>query len=203
MTIESKVLNQFQRSWYHSFLEEVFLSDKMKILMIFKLESIENPRFCFFWDTRYSVNSSFYILHRLHSNIYMYSSKGIYDRCIFVTIWSIKKKSVSLTPCSRILSVIHLSSLRYSLRDARHARSMTKRKGVALRSVERALRSWATSKIRESLVWSPSPLMYQSAMECITIWRMVGDCPCINNIMGREHSNIYCNLWQNTNERRP
>lgn len=42
-----------------------------------------------------------------------------------------------LTPCSLILSVSHLSSLRYSRRDASAARSITKANGVPFSSMER------------------------------------------------------------------
>lgn len=39
-------------------------------------------------------------------------------------------------------------------------------------------KSWATSRMRDSLAWSYcSPLMYHSAIECIISWRMEGDCP--------------------------
>ena len=43
-----------------------------------------------------------------------------------------------LTPCSLILSDSHLSSFKYSLLDAKQARSITKANGVAFRSMDRA-----------------------------------------------------------------
>lgn len=43
----------------------------------------------------------------------------------------------TLTPCSRILSVSHLSSLRYSRREASAARSITKANGVPFSSIDR------------------------------------------------------------------
>lgn len=43
----------------------------------------------------------------------------------------------ALTPCSRILSVSHLSSLRYSRREASAARSITKANGVPFSSIDR------------------------------------------------------------------
>lgn len=77
------------------------------------------------------------------------------------------------SPCSLILSVNHFSRLRYSLLLARIARSITKGKGCPFSIRERALRSWATSRIRDSLECSLSPswaaLWYQSAMLSIKI----------------------------------
>lgn len=46
-------------------------------------------------------------------------------------------------------------------------------------------KSWATSRMRDSLAWSYcSPLMYHSAIECIISWRMEGDCPWKKTTMG-------------------
>ena len=83
-----------------------------------------------------------------------------------------------LTLCSLILSVSHLSNFKYSLLEARHARSITNAKGVAFSNIDRAFRSWATSKILDNLVWScGSPRMYHSAMECMMRVRMVLEWP--------------------------
>jgi hypothetical protein len=47
-------------------------------------------------------------------------------------------KAVIFTPCSLILSDSHLSNLRYSLLEARQARSITKANGVAFSSIDKA-----------------------------------------------------------------
>lgn len=60
----------------------------------------------------------------------------------------IKKEKSCFTPCSRILSVSHLSSLRYSRREASAARSITKANGVPFSSIDKAWRK----KIRRLLV---------------------------------------------------
>ena len=46
--------------------------------------------------------------------------------------------SDAITLCSEILSDSHLSSLRYSRREAKQARSTTKAYGVAFSSIDRA-----------------------------------------------------------------
>ena len=61
------------------------------------------------------------------------------------------------SPCSLIWSPSHLSRLRYSLREAITARSMTKGTAFELRRMESAFRSCATSRIRLSLAVSSSP----------------------------------------------
>lgn len=45
---------------------------------------------------------------------------------------------LKLTPCSLILSDSHLSSFRYSLLDAKQARSITKANGVAFSNIDNA-----------------------------------------------------------------
>jgi len=60
----------------------------------------------------------------------------------------IPKKEIYYTPCSRILSVSHLSSLRYSRLDARQAKSMTKAYGVAFSNTDSA---YNTSHIHQQI----------------------------------------------------
>lgn len=57
------------------------------------------------------------------------------------------------TPCSLILSVSHLSSLRYSRRDARAARSITKANGVPFSNMER---DWKGDKETRQPWWISS-----------------------------------------------
>ena len=53
----------------------------------------------------------------------------------------------TLTPCSLILSVNHLSSLRYSRREASAARSITKANGVPFSSIDRDWRKTKTHRL--------------------------------------------------------
>ena len=70
--------------------------------------------------------------------------------------------------CSRILSVKHLSSLRYSRRDARHERSITKGKRWTFSNIDNVFRSWVTKRILDKRAWSCSASMYHSAVVFIT-----------------------------------
>ena len=86
--------------------------------------------------------------------------------------------ATKVSPCSRILSVSHLSSLRYSRREARHERSITKGKRWTFSNIDNAFRSWATSRILDKRAWSCSALMYHSAIACITRGLTWGDWAC-------------------------
>ena len=86
-------------------------------------------------------------------------------------------KLTCLTWCSLIFSDSHLSSLRYSLREARHARSMTNANGDVVKSMDNAFRSWETSRIRlRRNCWcSGSLFMYQWDIACSMWVRIVVD----------------------------
>ena len=59
MAIESKLLNQFQWYWYHSFRRQCFIWWNQNMLyiffFIFEYKSYESRAFRFCWDTRYSL----------------------------------------------------------------------------------------------------------------------------------------------------
>lgn len=65
----------------------------------------------------------------------------------FVLITKLCKKEV--TWCSLSLSLNHLSSLRYSRRDARAARSMTNTNGEPFNSIDNAYRKNKTDKLNK------------------------------------------------------
>lgn len=52
---------------------------------------------------------------------------NIYDECILIllTCKNFTQDDMKISPCSRILSDNHLSSFKYSRREAKHAKSMT------------------------------------------------------------------------------
>jgi len=81
------------------------------------------------------------------------------------------------TPCSRILSVSHLSSLRYSRLEARQARSITKAYGVALSNIDNACNTSTVVTLLASKNFQAATLgksltyvLVSSTSEVMSIW---------------------------------
>ena len=68
MTIESKLLNQFERSWYHSFQMTMFDLMKSKYAILFEYQSIENRALRYFFFFFFFFGGAPVLFNHLYAN---------------------------------------------------------------------------------------------------------------------------------------
>jgi len=107
---------------------------------------------------------------RLFSNCSFHKFVIICTTCSFHNNNTNQRKSYP-TPCSRILSDIHLSSLRYSRLDARHAKSMTKAYGVEFSNNDNAYNT--TTPTFTPLSWTPILISSTMYLRTTTIFNIL------------------------------